>query len=1006
MMLQLCYPLPVSMKLKICKIIFGFLFLYTSSAIAINIDGGFDKGKLPADQITPDCTNWSKNLSCAQQNQQAVDDIVDQLSSSAGVNWYDLSGYTTGYVLTATGSGVGASWQSAAAGSQTPWSSNINAAGYSLYNVGNIGVGSVNPTQTLDVIGTVKATTFSGAGTGLTGTATSLNIGGNSATTTALASAPTTCSAGQGSTGINTSGNAQGCTTYLQGNQNITLTGTGNVIGSASGTTSISIPLTVNWQSINALISSYNVNWNDVNRNSNLNSGGINWNDVNKVKPINFGGVNWSDWGNYASGFMKWNGASAPTQDSNSYLTTSSAASTYVPQTTTVNGHALSGNVSVTASDVGLGAVENTALSTWPGTANITTVGNLTANVGIGSATPGTQLDVNGTLRGIAVKIRGGTSSQFLKADGSTDSTAYQPTGAYLTAVTADSPLSGSGTAASHLVFTNPGYISNVGIGTANTIAYWDSTSTIGSLNTTTYPSLTELSYSKGVTSAIQTQLNGKQASGTYITTLLPITLSSPNVGIGSLTPGQVLDVQGTLRGTAFIKTSGTSGQFLKADGTIDSSSYITGNQSITLSSDVTGTGTTAITATLASAYKGWSLSGSNINTAGTYNVGIGSATPGQALDINGTVRATALIKSGGTSGQFLKADGSVDSTTYQASGNYLTAVTADSPLSGSGTAASHLVFTNPGYLSTISPITLASPNVGIGSATPGQTLDVIGTIRASQNIGIGTYNVCTTSGNCPSSGSGANPGGSATQLQYQVNGTTFGGVSGSGVDSNGNVGIGSAVPGTKLDVIGTIRASGSAQFTGAGNVGIGTLAPGGNLDVGAGTICLGHVCNSSWPSGVISLAGSSSPSSASSVTISGLNSSTNYLMFVSYVQNTSYGTPTIQFNGDSGSNYEYQSMVANGGVGQASSTSATSISITSNTIAPGSNTSYFMYFSTSGLSGNFVDALILSGGDRSGSVGYATAWGGYNGASGLTSVTFATSAGTITGSVKVYAIN
>jgi hypothetical protein len=48
------------------------------------------------------------------------------------------------------------------------------------------------------------------------------------------------------------------------------------------------------------------------------------------------------------------------------------------------------------------------------------------------------------------------------------------------------------------------------GTGTANLLTYWTGTSSIGSLATTTYPSLTELAYVKGVTSAIQTQLNGK----------------------------------------------------------------------------------------------------------------------------------------------------------------------------------------------------------------------------------------------------------------------------------------------------------------------------------------------------------------------------------------------------------------------------------------------------------------------------------------------------------------
>lgn len=51
------------------------------------------------------------------------------------------------------------------------------------------------------------------------------------------------------------------------------------------------------------------------------------------------------------------------------------------------------------------------------------------------------------------------------------------------------------------------------GTGTLNTLAYWNGTNTIGSLVLTTYPSPVELSYVKGVTSAIQTQLNGKAAS-------------------------------------------------------------------------------------------------------------------------------------------------------------------------------------------------------------------------------------------------------------------------------------------------------------------------------------------------------------------------------------------------------------------------------------------------------------------------------------------------------------
>ncbi len=53
-----------------------------------------------------------------------------------------------------------------------------------------------------------------------------------------------------------------------------------------------------------------------------------------------------------------------------------------VPTSRTVAGHALSGDVAVSKADVGLGNVENTALSTWAGSAYLTLVG-LLANLAV-----------------------------------------------------------------------------------------------------------------------------------------------------------------------------------------------------------------------------------------------------------------------------------------------------------------------------------------------------------------------------------------------------------------------------------------------------------------------------------------------------------------------------------------------------------------------------------------------------------------------------------------------
>ena len=58
----------------------------------------------------------------------------------------------------------------------------------------------------------------------------------------------------------------------------------------------------------------------------------------------------------------------------------------------------------------------------------------------------------------------------------------------------------------------------SIASGTINEIAYFDTATTVSSLPVDTYPSLTELSYVKGVTSAIQTQLDAKADDSTTIT--------------------------------------------------------------------------------------------------------------------------------------------------------------------------------------------------------------------------------------------------------------------------------------------------------------------------------------------------------------------------------------------------------------------------------------------------------------------------------------------------------
>lgn len=57
-----------------------------------------------------------------------------------------------------------------------------------------------------------------------------------------------------------------------------------------------------------------------------------------------------------------------------------------VPDTRTINGYALSSDITLTKSDLSLGNVEDTALSTWAGTTNITTLGTIATGVWQGTA--------------------------------------------------------------------------------------------------------------------------------------------------------------------------------------------------------------------------------------------------------------------------------------------------------------------------------------------------------------------------------------------------------------------------------------------------------------------------------------------------------------------------------------------------------------------------------------------------------------------------------------------
>ncbi|MBU3659527.1 MAG: tail fiber domain-containing protein [Flavobacteriales bacterium] len=209
-------------------------------------------------------------------------------------------------------------------------------------------------------------------------------------------------------------------------------------------------------------------------------------------------------------------------------------------------------------------------------------------------------------------------------------------------------------------------------------------------------------------------------------------------------------------------------------------------------------------------------------------NVGIGSTAPSERLDVTGNVRFSGALmpnNAAGTAGQVLTSAGAGAAPTWT-SVSILDIYSADGSLASNRIVtqgANTLAFTSTASTGTshftVDGTTLnvdANNNrVGIGTATPANTLDVSGTLRVT-----GTTNLVTTYLN-------NNPLYLRNDLNHGVayNGTADGprlfgwggGILGTANGTNalfwnlsGNVGIGNTAPSEKLDVTGNVRFSGA----------------------------------------------------------------------------------------------------------------------------------------------------------------------------------------------------
>ena len=271
-------------------------------------------------------------------------------------------------------------------------------------------------------------------------------------------------------------------------------------------------------------------------------------------------------------------------------------------------------------------------------------IGNITASGTIRAIHSNTTLPslFLGTMETTSFIKTGGTSSQFLKADGSVDSNTYA-----------------TGTIPTDFVSAATG-------GTFGGQVKIDSdTDTILQLNNSD-DGAQYISYSRSDDRHAYVGFGG---SSDNFMIMSEETGGKINLGTAGSTrvtinaTGNVI-ATGNIEANLFAKTGGASTEFLKADGSIDSSTYSTTDTQLTTEEvqDIIG-----------------AMVNGNVenNISVTYSDGDGKLNfdnnqadlAGYLLNttdtLDGDLTADSFIKDGGTSSQFLKADGSVDSTTY-----------------------------------------------------------------------------------------------------------------------------------------------------------------------------------------------------------------------------------------------------------------------------------------------------------------------------------------------------
>lgn len=442
----------------------------------------------------------------------------------------------------------------------------------------------------------------------------------------------------------------------------------------------------------------------------------------------------------------------APVSDA--YISSADVWNATVPNTRSINGYALDSDVSLGKSDVGLGLVENIALSAWAGSTAITVVGDIvngswsgtpitvdkggtgqtTANAGFNALSPMTALGdiIYGGASGSGIRLAGNTTAtkKFLRQTG-TGSSSAAPTWDTVTA--ADVGLGSVENAAASSLYVPLARTINGNALSAN-ITLTKSDVGLGSVEnavaSSLYVPLTRTVNARALTSNI--------------------TLTKSDVGLGSVENTAL----STWTGSTTITTIGTlvTGSIPAANTTItDSGGYYTATtvegalQEIGSNANAGGVNFNVVAGTQQTATFGRDLFNLRYPTTGS-----GSATGGiiSSLARGAGNNATGLDITAEAGSSGLSAKGvniSVGSTTVA---NTAIGVDVSASTTGSGTATGLRsrvtggASVNTGLYASASggssnyAAVFPAGSVGIGTATPSQKVEVQDGVLLLSNTG------------------------------------------------------------------------------------------------------------------------------------------------------------------------------------------------------------------------------------------------------------------------------